>query len=179
MAEKQLLDLSLDQQMQNMINGTTARYATEILTKKMSECLADIFENALVWVWLSKFCQALQDSRYLGVAWSQSCFKNFYVRIFFCAFLWQLYGSSEARPAFLRRAVHPKQCMNVEGKLFAKRPKGMLASGTSFRPPCFLKLFPILKIVILNIKMHVCVGRSNVKREIHFSNPILSLCLRM
>ena len=105
--------------------------------------------------------------------------QNFLCPHIFCAFLWQLYGSSEARPAFLRRAVHPKQCMNVEGKLFAKRPKGMLASGTSFRPPCFLKLFPILKIVILNIKMHVCVGRSNFKREIHFSNPLLSLCLRM
>ena len=49
-------------------NGTNTRYATEILNQKNERYLALIFENALVCVWLSIFCQALQDTRYLGEA---------------------------------------------------------------------------------------------------------------
>ncbi len=49
----------------------------------------------------------------------------------------------------------------------------------SFGPSCFLKLFPILKIVFSMIKKHVWVGRSKLKRETYLSNPRLSLCTRM
>ena len=46
--ENDISEFILDQISRHPFNGTTARYATEILTKKMSECLADIFEIALV-----------------------------------------------------------------------------------------------------------------------------------
>ena len=109
-------------------------------------------ENEAVWVWLKKYDQTLPDSRYLEVSSMFSHFKNFHVRIFFCAFLTQVNDVRWWGWAIFQRPVHSKLRTSVETTLFTWRPRGILSYASSFKSLKILHLFPIDVVVFFNLE---------------------------